>query len=140
MGERSYPIFIGPGLLKETDRLRSHLGQGQAVIITNDTVAPLYLDQVKQTLGDSYGWEIILPDGETHKTLGTISQIYDRLLRAKADRQTTLVALGQQNSLITQRADLENITQLPQILTVTYTFPTVEITHRVAEIYTMQLI
>ena len=94
LGERSYPIFIGPGLLKETDRLRSHLGQGQAVIISNDTVAPLYLDQVKQTLGDSYGWEIILPDGETHKTLGTISQIYDRLLRAKADRQTTLVALG----------------------------------------------
>ena len=94
LGERSYPIFIGPGLLKETDRLRSHLGQGQAVIISNDTVAPLYLDQVKQTLGDSYGWEIILPDGETHKTLGTVSQIYDRLLRAKADRQTTLVALG----------------------------------------------
>ena len=94
LGERSYPIFIGPGLLKETDRLRSHLGQGQAVIITNDTVAPLYLDQVKQTLGDSYGWEIILPDGETYKTLGTVSQIYDRLLRAKADRQTTLVALG----------------------------------------------
>ena len=94
LGERSYPIFIGPGLLKETDRLRSHLGQGQAVIISNDTVAPLYLDQVKQTLGDSYGWEIILPDGETHKNLGTISQIYDRLLRAKADRQTTLVALG----------------------------------------------
>ena len=58
LGECSYPIFIGPGLLKETDRLRSHLGQGQA-IITNDTVAPLYLDQVKQTLGDSYGWEII---------------------------------------------------------------------------------
>ena len=94
LGERSYPIFIGPGLLKETDRLRPHLGQGQAVIISNDTVAPLYLDQVKQTLGDSYGWEIILPDGETHKTLGTISQIYDRLMRAKADRQTTLVALG----------------------------------------------
>lgn len=94
LGERSYPIFIGPGLLKETDRLRSHLGQGQAVIISNDTVAPLYLDQVKQTLGDSYGWEIILPDGETYKTLGTVSQIYDRLLRAKADRQTTLVALG----------------------------------------------
>ena len=94
LGERSYPIFIGPGLLKETDRLRSHLGQGQAVIISNDTVAPLYLDQVKQTLGDSYGWEIILPDGETHKNLGTISQIYDRLLRARADRQTTLVALG----------------------------------------------
>ncbi len=50
LGERSYPIFIGPGLLKETDRLRSHLGQGQAVIISNDTVAPLYLDQVKQTV------------------------------------------------------------------------------------------
>ena len=94
LGERSYPIFIGPGLLKETKRLRPYLGQGRAVIISNDTVAPLYLDQVKQTLGDSYGGEIILPDGETHKTLGTISHIYDLLLKAKADRRTTLVALG----------------------------------------------
>ncbi len=94
LGERGYPIFIGPGLLKETDRLCPYLGQGRAVVISNDTVAPLYLDQLKQTLGDSYGGEIILPDGETHKILGTISQIYDRLLKAKADRQTTLVALG----------------------------------------------
>ena len=54
--------------------------------------------------------------------------------------QTTLVALGQQNSLIIHQPDLENITQLPQILTVMYTFPTVEITHRVAETYIMQLI
>ena len=94
LGERSYPIFIGPGLLKEADRLGPYLGQGRAVIISNDTVAPLYLDQLKRTLGDSYGGEIILPDGETHKTLGTVSQIYDWLLKAKADRQTTLVALG----------------------------------------------
>ena len=94
LGERSYPIFIGPGLLKEADLLGPYLGQGRAVIISNDTVAPLYLDQLKRTLGDSYGGEIILPDGETHKTLGTVSQIYDWLLKAKADRQTTLVALG----------------------------------------------
>lgn len=94
LGERSYPIFIGPGLLEDADRLRPYLGQGRAVIISNDTVAPLYLDQLKRTLGDNYGGEIILPDGETHKTLGTISQIYDWLLKAKADRQTTLVALG----------------------------------------------
>ena len=94
LGERSYPIFIGPGLLKEADRLRPYLGHGRAVIISNDTVAPLYLDQLKRTLGGSYGGEIILQDGETHKTLGTVSQIYDWLLKAKADRQTTLVALG----------------------------------------------
>ena len=48
LGERSYPIFIRPGLLKEADRLRPYLGQGRAVIISNDTVAPLYLDQLKQ--------------------------------------------------------------------------------------------
>ena len=85
LGERSYPIFIGPGLLKEADLLGPYLGQGRAVIISNDTVAPLYLDQLKRTLGDSYGGEIILPDGETHKTLGTVSQIYDWLLKAKAE-------------------------------------------------------
>ena len=61
LGERSYPIFIGPGLLEDADRLRPYLGQGRAVIISNDTVAPLYLDQLKRTLGDNYGGEIILP-------------------------------------------------------------------------------
>ena len=94
LSERSYPIFIGPGLLRDANRLRPYLGQGRAVIISNDTVAPLYLNPVKEMLGDSYGGEIILPDGEAHKTLSTISQIYDWLLAAKADRQTTLVALG----------------------------------------------
>ena len=94
LSERSYPIFIGPGLLRDANRLRPYLGQGQAVIISNDTVAPLYLNPVKEMLGDSYGGEIILPDGEAHKTLSTISQIYDWLLAARADRQTTLVALG----------------------------------------------
>ena len=94
LSERSYPIFIGPGLLRDANRLRPYLGQGRAVIISNDTVAPLYLNSVKEMLGDSYGGEIILPDGEAHKTLSTISQIYDWLLAARADRQTTLVALG----------------------------------------------
>ena len=94
LSERSYPIFIGPGLLRDANRLRPYLGQGRAVIISNDTVAPLYLNPVKEMLGDSYGGEIILPDGEAHKTLSTISQIYDWLLAARADRQTTLVALG----------------------------------------------
>ena len=94
LSERSYPIFIGPGLLNDAGRLRPYLGRGRALIVSNDIVAPLYLNVVKQMLGDSYGGEIILPDGEAHKTLSTISKIYDWLLGAKADRQTTLVALG----------------------------------------------
>ena len=94
LGDRSYPIFIGPALLEEPGLLRPYLGKGRAVIVTNDVVAPLYLDAAKQMLGDHYAGEIILPDGEVHKTLATVSSIYDWLLAAKADRQTTLVALG----------------------------------------------
>lgn len=94
LGERSYPIFIGPGLLRDEQVLQPYLGKGRAVIVTNDVVAPLYLESAKQLLGKHYAGEIILSDGEEHKTLATVASIYDWLLAAKADRQTTLVALG----------------------------------------------
>lgn len=94
LGDRSYPILIGPGLLHDQQLLQPYLGVGKAVIITNDVVAPLYLEPAKQLLGAHYAGEIILPDGEEHKTLATVTSIYDWLLAEKADRQTTLVALG----------------------------------------------
>lgn len=94
LGERSYPIFIGDGLLSDVGLVSPYLGNGRVVIISNDLVAPLYLDQAKQLFTGRQVEEIILPDGEAHKNLEAISHIYDVLLRGKFDRNTTLVALG----------------------------------------------
>lgn len=94
LGERSYPIHVGAGLLEQADLIRSELGGGRAVVITNDVVAPLYGEKVRQLLGDHFADQIVLPDGEAHKHLETISGIYDRLMAGKYDRKTTLVALG----------------------------------------------
>lgn len=94
LGERSYPIFIGDGLLSDVELVSPYLGIGRVVIVSNDVVAPLYLDQVKQLFAARQVEEIILPDGEAHKNLAAISHIYDALLRGKFDRNTTLIALG----------------------------------------------
>ncbi|PCJ25917.1 MAG: 3-dehydroquinate synthase [SAR86 cluster bacterium] len=94
LGERSYPIFIGNDLLNDADLIQPYLGEGRVLIITNDVVAPLYLEQLKQLLTPRQVEEVILPDGEVHKTLATISHIYDVLLRGKYDRNTILIALG----------------------------------------------
>ena len=94
LGDRSYPIHIGSGLLNNAGLLEPHLGQGRVVVITNDIVAPLYLGRIKPLFGDRLADEIVLPDGEEHKNLEAVSQIYDRLMQRKCDRRTTLVALG----------------------------------------------
>ncbi len=94
LGDRSYPIFIGDGLLDDGEKLRPYLGRGRAVIVTNDVVAPLYADRLKASLGDKFADMIVLPDGEDQKTLETVTKIYDHLLAGKFDRQTTLIALG----------------------------------------------
>ena len=94
LGDRSYPIHIGEGLLADGGPLREALGGGQAAIITNDVVAPLYLDRVRQALQGAPASTIILPDGERHKTLATLGGIYDQLMAAKLDRKSTLIALG----------------------------------------------
>lgn len=94
LGERSYPIYIGGRLIDDASLLTPHLGKGRAVIVTNDVVAPLYLERVTRALGDRVAMSIVLPDGEAHKTLAAIESIYDRLLEGKFDRNTTLIALG----------------------------------------------
>ena len=94
LGERSYPIHIGPGLLADGELLREALGSGRAAVITNEVVAPLYLDRLLAACGGGEITTIILPDGERHKTLDTISGIYDQLLAGGIDRKSTLVALG----------------------------------------------
>ncbi|MBU1362502.1 MAG: 3-dehydroquinate synthase [Gammaproteobacteria bacterium] len=96
LGDRSYPIHIGSGLLKRLDLLLPYIKQKKAVVITNTTVAPLYLDQLRSTLegGGISVLPVILPDGEQFKTWETLNLIFDALLGSRSERGTTLVALG----------------------------------------------
>ncbi|MBT3709883.1 MAG: 3-dehydroquinate synthase, partial [Gammaproteobacteria bacterium] len=71
-----------------------HIGSGRVVVVTNEIVAPIYLERVQLQFGRQFGSSIVLPDGEATKNLDTIGQIYDHLLQGKYDRKTTLVALG----------------------------------------------
>ena len=94
LSERSYPIYVGENLFAQKELLSPFLGEGRAVIITNETVAPLYAEQTRQLLGAHYADQIVLPDGEQYKHMETVASIYDRLMHGKYDRKTTLVALG----------------------------------------------
>lgn len=96
LGERSYPIHIGSGLLQQIDLITPHLKQKRAVIVTNTTVAPLYLDQLRSTLESAQisVLPVVLPDGEAYKTWETLNLIFDALLEARCERSTTLFALG----------------------------------------------
>ena len=96
LGRRGYPIYIGGDLLGRPELLTAHLAQPRAAIVTNTTVAPLYLETLRQSLG-SAGVQtvaVILPDGEGHKNADTLGRIYDELLRARCERKTTVIALG----------------------------------------------
>jgi len=96
LGERSYPIVIGPHLLSDPALLARHVHGRQVAIVTNTTIAPLYLEQVAAPLRAA-GREvitIILPDGEQYKHQASLMQVFDALLANKCDRKTTMVALG----------------------------------------------
>ena len=96
LDERSYPIYIGSGLLSEADLLTRHIHGQTALIVTNTTVAPLYLETVQQSLdGGGVRYDgIILDDGEQYKTLESMTRIIDMLLEKRHDRRTTVIALG----------------------------------------------
>jgi 3-dehydroquinate synthase len=96
LGERSYPIYIGTGLLGESDLLARHIHGQSALIVSNGTVAPLYLEPVESALR-THGTRldtVILEDGEQHKTLQSVNQIIDRLLQQRHDRRSSVIALG----------------------------------------------
>lgn len=96
LADRSYPIHIGRNLLANADLILPHLKRKHVAIVTNTTVAPLYLDQLSQTLqvaGVSV-IPIVLPDGEAYKNSETLNKIYDVLLQHRCERSTTLIALG----------------------------------------------
>jgi len=94
LGERSYPIYIGQGLLGDAGLLRRHLAASQVLIVTNDIVAPLYLERVRQGLVGLDLHEVVLPDGEQHKGLEVWNRIFDALLTRRYNRRCTLLALG----------------------------------------------
>jgi 3-dehydroquinate synthase len=93
LGARSYPIYIGSDLL-DAALITPHLSGKQVLIVTNETIAPLYLEKTLAMLTGFQTATVILPDGEAFKTLTVLNQIFDSLLQQQFDRQTTLVALG----------------------------------------------
>ncbi|WP_455202587.1 3-dehydroquinate synthase [Kaarinaea lacus] len=94
LGERSYPIYIGNNLLENADLILQHAPTRQILVVTNETIAPLYLDKVLSTLNDAHVETVVLPDGEQYKNLDTVNQIYNVLLEKRYDRRCTLIALG----------------------------------------------
>lgn len=94
LGERSYPIFIGPGLLSQSRLYVSHVHGDQVFIVTNETVASLYLENLKNHLSEFNVASVILPDGEAYKNLSTLNEIFTSLLTERHNRTTTLIALG----------------------------------------------
>ncbi|UTW45180.1 3-dehydroquinate synthase [bacterium SCSIO 12696] len=94
LADRSYPIYIGDNLLSNPEYYEPHIKGQRVCVVTNNSVAPLYLEQVKQALGNYRVDEVILPDGEQYKNLDTLNQIFTHLLEQRHNRQTTLIALG----------------------------------------------
>jgi 3-dehydroquinate synthase len=95
LGERSYPVYIGRDLLSDGALLARHLRSSQVVLVSNSSVAPLYIDRVRGALGEGRRvTEVILPDGERYKTLATLGEILDRVMADGHHRTTTFIALG----------------------------------------------
>jgi len=94
LGERSYPIHIGPGLLGDSELLRRSISAAQVLIVTNEVVAPLYLGELEQALAATQHRSLILPDGEEEKSLGTLAKVIDELVEEGFHRDACLVALG----------------------------------------------
>ena len=96
LGERSYAIHIGQGLLASLPSLLADLAISRIALVTNSTLAPLFLDTVQTALAGAgvRVVPIVLPDGEAHKTLATWSSVLDQMLAARLDRKSAVVALG----------------------------------------------
>jgi 3-dehydroquinate synthase len=92
LGERSYPIVIGKGLIGEFE-LSDYLDGPDCLVVTNETVAPLFLPAMQKMLPEGRVVES-LPDGEQYKTLQTAEIVLDRLAASQANRDATVVALG----------------------------------------------
>ena len=95
LGERAYPVYIGRDLLSDGGLLAPHIAGSQVVIVSNEVVAPLYVERVRSAVGTrQLITEIVLPDGEQFKSLDTLSVIFDRVMADKHSRNTTFIAVG----------------------------------------------
>ncbi len=94
LGARSYPIISGSGLLRNGFDVTPFVSGRDCLIVSNETIAPLYMDQVRACLAGKQIETIELPDGEQYKTVATMQSILDKLVAIGANRDTTIVALG----------------------------------------------
>jgi 3-dehydroquinate synthase len=94
LGDRSYPILIGPHLLEDDELLAEHVVARNLLIVTNETIAPLYLRPLETALKQRRIASVVLPDGEQYKTLDTLSRIIDALINERLNRDAAVVALG----------------------------------------------
>jgi 3-dehydroquinate synthase len=94
LAERSYPILIGPHLLEDEALLDRHIAARNLLIVTNETIAPLYLRPLQAALKQHRTASVVLPDGEQYKTLDTMSRIIDALVNERMNRDAAVVALG----------------------------------------------
>ncbi|KAK4368151.1 hypothetical protein RND71_011943 [Anisodus tanguticus] len=98
LGNRSYPIYIGAGLLDQPELLQRHIHGKRVLVVTNTTVAPLYLDRTISALTDGNPnvtvESVILPDGEQFKNMDTLMKVFDKAIESRLDRRCTFVALG----------------------------------------------
>lgn len=92
--EHEYPIYIGVNLLADTDLLCRHVGASQVLIVTDETVAPLYLPHAQQAFSSMQCDVVVIPGGEFHKNEQNLFAIYDALIKHDHHRDTTLIALG----------------------------------------------
>ncbi len=94
LGARSYPISIGPELIDDPELYLPHIAGRQVLVVSNETIAPLYIEAVEAALAGLDHRRVILPDGEQYKDLATLNRIFDTLLRERLGRDATLLALG----------------------------------------------
>ena len=94
LGTRSYPIWIGAGLLADAARWREAIRGRHVLVVTNETIAPLYLARVQAGLLGLDHASLVLPDGESHKTLANTAAVFDALAALGANRDATILALG----------------------------------------------
>ncbi len=94
LGDRAYPIYIGQRLLDQPALIARHVDAGQVMIVTNATVAPLYLAPVEAALSGRQLARVVLPDGEAYKSMDSAMAVFDELLRLRFSRSAHLIALG----------------------------------------------
>ena len=94
IGSHACPILIGPGLLGSQSLLALHTGGAGLLVVSNVTVAPLWLPRLREGLAGRPFAQCLLPDGEEHKTLATVARVFDALVEARMNRDCMVLALG----------------------------------------------